>query len=257
MVDVFMAHTSGFFWNQFIALFLGVFLASRLRGMTQALVAAVPAGVLLAAVNFAVAWQSSTDARRRLAWWAENSPVFSADLLADDRFQQVLAAGLAAFPIAAIAGVGLGILIAPSLRALNIIVTFSTALSTVFYGVPVAILGWVVATADDEPCRTLRRARVGAASGGHTLCSPHRPSRPWRRLHHHDGDEQCDLGGALDYRRLARPTAPNAIGSLTGNGAPLGPELTKVRQRPRLHSTKYRYEAAAAAVCAINGGPGI
>ncbi|MER7892207.1 hypothetical protein ABTX15_20545 [Micromonospora sp. NPDC094482] len=151
MVDVFMAHTSGFFWGQFIALLLGAFLASRLRGMRWALAAALSVGVLLAAVNFAAAWHSSSDIRRWLAWRAEKSAGLPIDLLSDDRFHHVLAAGLAAFPIAAIAGVGLGTLIAPLLRLPAVAVASIALLSTVSYGAFAAILGWLVAIADSEP----------------------------------------------------------------------------------------------------------
>ncbi|TDC38860.1 hypothetical protein E1211_05670 [Micromonospora sp. 15K316] len=151
MIDFFMAHTSGFFWGQFIALFTGAFLASHVRGMRRALLAAVPAGLLLAAVDFAVAWSSSAGVRRRLAWWTENHPGFlPADLFSDDRFHHVLAAGLAAFPLAAIAGVGLGTLIAPLLRAPAAVVATLTVVSTMLYGACAGVIGWIIATADGE-----------------------------------------------------------------------------------------------------------
>ncbi|GIF76463.1 hypothetical protein [Asanoa siamensis] len=156
MVDVFMAHTSGFFWNQFIVFFLGAFLGARLRGMLQALAAAVLAGAVLAAVNFAVAWHTSAHVRRRLAWWLENSSMpVPADLLADEQLQHVLAAGLAAFPLAALAGVGLGNLIAPALRGSAVLLVPLMAISTVFWGVPLGIFGWVVAASGDEPIALL------------------------------------------------------------------------------------------------------
>ncbi|MEE6258894.1 hypothetical protein [Plantactinospora sonchi] len=155
-VDLFMALTSGFFWNQFVALFLGVFLASRLRGISRALVAAVPAGMLLAAVNLAVAWQVSADTRRRLDWWSENaSATFPTDLLAEDGFQRVLAAGLAGYPLAAIAGVGLGTLVAPMLRASTVANTLLAVVATVTYGGFTMIVGGWVATADYEPVALL------------------------------------------------------------------------------------------------------
>lgn len=152
-VNLFMAHTSGMFWGQFVALFLGAFLAARTPGMSRALAVAVPAGVLLAVVNLAVAWQTSADARRPLAWWAENAPelVPSADPLAVDGLRGVLAAALASYPIATVAGVGLGTLAIPLLRAPAVTRTLLAGVVTVAYGVPIMIFGGFVAGMDDEP----------------------------------------------------------------------------------------------------------
>ncbi|MBE1491072.1 hypothetical protein [Plantactinospora soyae] len=148
VIDLFMAHTSGFFWGPIIALLLGVFLASRLRGVPQALGVAVPAGVLLAGVNFAVAWQLSADTRRGSAWYPASVP---ANLLADDRFQHVVGAGLAAYPLAAIAGVGLGALFVYLLRLPAVAVLPLAVMVAVPYGAFAAIFGWFAAAVDDEP----------------------------------------------------------------------------------------------------------
>ncbi|MFC3499566.1 hypothetical protein ACFOOK_00935 [Micromonospora krabiensis] len=156
MVDVFMTHTSGFFWGQLVALLLGAFLAVRLRGLPRALAAALSAGLVLAAVDVAVAWHSSADSRRALSRWAERSPgEFPADLLSDDRFLQVLIAGLALFPVAAIAGVGLGTLIAPLRHAPAVALASLAVIATVSYGVLTAAVGWIVATGEAEPVALL------------------------------------------------------------------------------------------------------
>lgn len=152
MIDMFMAHTSGFFWGQIIALILGAFLAAKVRGMPRAMASAVCAGLLLAAVNFAVAWQSSAGIRQQIAWWNENHPGFPpSDPLSVDGFHHVLAVGLASFPVAAIAGVGLGTLITPLLRISAVVVTILTVLAAVPYGAFAAVLGWFAAAADGEP----------------------------------------------------------------------------------------------------------
>ncbi|MER7443971.1 LPXTG cell wall anchor domain-containing protein [Micromonospora avicenniae] len=152
MIDMFMAHTSGFFWGQIIALILGAFLAARVRGMPRALGSAVCAGLLLAAVDFAVAWQSSAGIRQRIAWWTENHPGFlPTDPLSDGGFHHVLAVGLASFPVAAIAGVGLGTLITPLLRLPAVVVAILAVLAAVPYGAFAAVSGWFAAAADGEP----------------------------------------------------------------------------------------------------------
>ncbi|MFI7604355.1 hypothetical protein ACIBTV_04450 [Micromonospora sp. NPDC049366] len=156
MVDVFMAHTSGFLWGQIITLLLGAFLAVRLRALPRAFTAALSAGLVLALVNVAVAWHSSAVSRRALTRWAEKSPGdFGSDLLADDRFLQVLTAGLALFPVAAIAGVGLGNLIAPLRHAPVAALASLAVIATVPYGVLTAALGWLVATEESAPLALL------------------------------------------------------------------------------------------------------
>lgn len=152
-MGLFMAHTSGFFWGQFVALFLGVFLAARLPGTSRALTAAVPAGVLLAAVNLAVAWWTAADTRASLAWYAENVPAWglSADPLADNGFPHMLAATLAGYPLAAVAGVGLGALAAPLLRGPAVATTLLAIVAVTPYSVLTVIFGILAATADDEP----------------------------------------------------------------------------------------------------------
>ncbi|MEU4680290.1 hypothetical protein [Micromonospora sp. NPDC023737] len=152
VIDVFMAHTSGFFWGQVIALVLGAFLAAKVRGMPRALASAVCAGLLLAAVDFAVAWQSAAGIRQRIAWWNENHPGFlPTDPLSDDGFHHVLAVGLTSFPLAAVAGVGLGALITPLLRLPAVVVAILTVLAAVPYGAFAAVVGWIAAAADGEP----------------------------------------------------------------------------------------------------------
>ncbi|MFD0782762.1 hypothetical protein ACFQZ8_02300 [Micromonospora azadirachtae] len=152
MIDVFMAHTSGFLWGQIIALILGAFLAAKVRRMPRAVASAVCAGLLLAAVNFTVAWQSAAGVRQRITWWNENHPGFlPTDPLSDDGFHHVLAVGLASFPVAAIAGGGLGTLITPLLRLPAVVVATLTILAAVPYGAIAAVVGWFAAAADGEP----------------------------------------------------------------------------------------------------------
>jgi DNA-binding transcriptional LysR family regulator len=135
MVDLFMAHTSGWHWSLFVAVLLGAFLASRARRTSHALAAAVPVGLLLAAVDLAVSWLTGGGTRQRLAWANQSGwPSVPADLLADDAFRMVVAAGLATFASAAVAGVGLGTFFAPVLRSPTAEVARVTLLAVAVYG---------------------------------------------------------------------------------------------------------------------------
>jgi hypothetical protein len=151
MVDLFMAHTSGWHWSVFVAVLLGAFLASRARRTSHALAAAVPVGLLLAAVDLAVSWLTAGGTRQRLAWANESGwPSVPADLLADDAFRMVVAAGLATFASAAVAGVGLGTFFAPVLRSPTAEVARVTLLAVAVYGAVTMVLGWLVAVRHGE-----------------------------------------------------------------------------------------------------------
>jgi hypothetical protein len=146
-VTAFMMSTSGFFWGQQIALLLGAVLAQRLRRVRRALATAIPAAALLAAVNLAVAWPLSAGSRRSLGQSGEDARQaglpFTPDLLDDRGFQLVLGAGLVAFPVAAVAGVGLAALIGPRPRALPIVAAIVVAIA-----LPI---GGLAASAQGEP----------------------------------------------------------------------------------------------------------
>lgn len=68
MVDLFMAHTSGWHRELFVALLLGAFLASRAPRMLHAVAAAIPLGLQVAAVNLTTSWLTAGGARQRLVW---------------------------------------------------------------------------------------------------------------------------------------------------------------------------------------------
>jgi hypothetical protein len=92
-------YTSGVLCGQLVALLAGAVLALRHR--VRALAAAVPLGAVLAAVTFAVAYHR--DGR---------------DPLADAAIARLVTAELAAFPLFAAVGVGLGLLLARHRRLL-------------------------------------------------------------------------------------------------------------------------------------------
>jgi hypothetical protein len=146
-VTAFMVSTSGFFWGHLVALLLGARLAQRLGNVARAAATAVPAAVLLAVVNLVVAWQLSAASRRSLALAGEEARraglAVTPDLLDDRGFQVVMGAELAAFPIAAFAGVGLGALLGCRLR-------WPIAVTAIIAGVALP-LGGIAAFANDEP----------------------------------------------------------------------------------------------------------
>lgn len=99
-------YTSGVLYGQLLALLAGVALARR-HVQPAALAVAVPLGVLLAGVTFAVAYPL---ARARESTFAATAP------LDDPVLVRVLLCELAAYPLYAAAGVGLGALLGGRLR---------------------------------------------------------------------------------------------------------------------------------------------
>ncbi|MFC0027935.1 hypothetical protein ACFFMM_00155 [Micromonospora chaiyaphumensis] len=91
-------YTSGFLCGQLLALLAGAALARR-YGQMKALAAAVPLAILLAGVSFAVAYPLAR---------AREGSFFATPPLGDPVLVRVLLCELAAYPLYAAAGVGLG-----------------------------------------------------------------------------------------------------------------------------------------------------
>ncbi|MGY0002611.1 hypothetical protein [Micromonospora sp. I033] len=119
-------YTSGFLCGQLLALLAGAALARR-NGQARALAVAGPLAVLLAGVAFAVAYPLAR---------AREGSVFTTSPLDDPVLVRVLLCELAAYPLYAAAGVGLGALFAGRLRRPAI--RWSLLL--------LLLPGWVVAT---------------------------------------------------------------------------------------------------------------
>jgi hypothetical protein len=109
-----MRHTSGFAFGLLFALFLGVTLAVRRRStFAGTVVRSVLGGALLAVVNVGVAWFAGGP-RHVSRTPSPNGTLtdgFEVDLLHDDGFRQAILGGAAGFPIWAVAGVGIGVLL--------------------------------------------------------------------------------------------------------------------------------------------------
>jgi hypothetical protein len=119
-------HTSGFLCGQLLALLVGAALVRR-NSQTRALAVAVPLAVLLAGVSFAVAYPL---ARGR------TGSSLTTPALDDPVLVRVLLCELAAYPLYAAAGVGLGALLSGRLRRR----------ATRWPLVLLLVLGWFVAT---------------------------------------------------------------------------------------------------------------
>ncbi|WP_262287017.1 hypothetical protein [Micromonospora sp. MA102] len=118
-------HTSGFLCGQLLALLVGAALVRR-NSQARALAVAVPLAVLLAGVSFAVAYPL---ARARTGSFLTTPP------LDDPVLVRVLLCELAAYPLYAAAGVGLGALLGRLRRR-----------ATRWPLVVLLLLGWFVAT---------------------------------------------------------------------------------------------------------------
>jgi hypothetical protein len=121
-------YTSGILYGQLLALLAGAALSCR-YAQARALAAAIPLAVLLAGVTFAVAYPL---ARVREGTYFTTAP------LDDPVLVRVLLSELAAYPLYAAAGVGLGTLIGGRLRRRA--ARWPLAL------IPLFLLGWMVAT---------------------------------------------------------------------------------------------------------------